>query len=275
MHASRPRKCQPAVDALWTAFAAFDLPSYRPDYIEWIRSRGGGMRDASAIDHDDLNTLQLYVQALNRGEGFCSGNVAHGSRAVSSKAESLKGIELNRYRGSAGEGSAPSARIVCVEDTNPAKPVSPLRRRTAPESAFAKSRILRSIARLSRSMPRMTVKPSALRAAARWQARRRSTSRPYASTSCSGPWSARRRRTSCSSMPAATIRWRATSPVRLARARPILGAVLHRRSRASARLSASRPSRAMSRSTVRGGTRLIPGHLRRPSARRAKTFCRS
>jgi hypothetical protein len=67
----------PEVEAVWTAFQYFGLPTYRPDYVEWLQRYDhkaflGGTMLAVA----DGDTLQLYLQAAHRSEKWSPGSWA-------------------------------------------------------------------------------------------------------------------------------------------------------------------------------------------------------
>lgn len=65
----------PAVDAVETAFAAYGLPTFEPDYSDWLDSVGGGdtMADGYALAAGDAHALRNYLQTIQRGERFCTG----------------------------------------------------------------------------------------------------------------------------------------------------------------------------------------------------------
>ena len=66
---------RPAVDAVETAFAAFGLPTFEPDYSEWLAGVGGGdaMANGDALTTGDARALGNYLQTVQRGERFCTG----------------------------------------------------------------------------------------------------------------------------------------------------------------------------------------------------------
>ena len=66
----------PAVDAVETAFAAFGLPTFQPDYHEWLERVGGHtMENGHALVAGDADALRYYLQTVQRGERFCAGYI--------------------------------------------------------------------------------------------------------------------------------------------------------------------------------------------------------
>jgi hypothetical protein len=67
----------PEVEAVWMAFQCFGLPTYRPDYLEWLdRCRPGEFHSGAMLDDADGEMLQLYLQAAHRSEKWSPGSWA-------------------------------------------------------------------------------------------------------------------------------------------------------------------------------------------------------
>ncbi len=68
----------PEIAAIWTAFAFFGLPIYRPDYLDWMARYSPEEMYAGSMLCSDPNpdTLELYVQAMHRSEKWSPGSWA-------------------------------------------------------------------------------------------------------------------------------------------------------------------------------------------------------
>ncbi len=65
----------PQVDAIWTAFQCFGLPTYRPDYLDWLNAQkketwmSGGM-----VANSSYTTLHMFIVAAHRSEQWSEGS---------------------------------------------------------------------------------------------------------------------------------------------------------------------------------------------------------
>lgn len=92
----------PEVAGVWTAFQCFGLPTYRPDYLDWLSAlKDDDWMAGRMLANSSYTTLHLFIVAAHRSEKWSDGSwgflVAKGGLLAASR-ELLRRVRKGQWQ---------------------------------------------------------------------------------------------------------------------------------------------------------------------------------